>query len=368
MLKLRYLFCTDVARYQTRAAVCLSLLVALLAAPAAWAVEVSALYTAQVAFDPDADNPRELAYETALIDVLLRVSGSELSTDPEKIALLFPNPAAYVVQFRPGEDDTLWVSFDGQAIETMLRQTGQLVWGNDRPLTLVWLAVDWGQGDREIITADDPLPGRDAARSIDRNRLLRQRLLDMAERRGLPLLFPLVDTADLQTVSFSDIWGGFDEQLLAASRRYEAHSILVGRIRPASGQRNRWNYYFGGEELSWEGEPEQIIGQVAELLAAEFAVSGSAPLQSVNLSVSGIDSVDAYAAMQHMLSETSVIESFSVSEVSGEHIKYKVEARGGAERLRRALRFNGLIEQNGFDGDRFSMNSLEAALEFYYSP
>jgi len=334
----------------------------------AYAVEVAALYSARVALDTEAENPRELAYATALAEVLLRIAGSEVSADSEKIALLFPNPAAYVVQFQAGEEGTLWVSFDGEAIESMLRQTGLTVWGADRPLTLVWLAVDWGQGDREIITADDAQQGVDTTRSIDRNRLLRQRVLDMAERRGLPLLFPLGDAQDLQNVSFSDIWGGFDEQLLAASERYGAHSVLVGRIRPASGQRNRWSYYFGDEQRSWDGEPEEVIAAVADVLAAEFAVSGSAPLRLVDLSVSGIDSVDAYAAVQHMLAETSVIESFSVSEVAGDRVRYKVEARGGSDRLRRALRFNGLIEQNGFDGDRFSMNSLEAALEFFYSP
>lgn len=325
----------------------------------AQAVEVAALYTAQVALDPEADDPRELAYFMALHQVLLRVAGSELSADEEKMALLFPNPAAYVVQFRSGDDDTLWVSFDGEAIETMLRQTGQTVWGSDRPVTLVWLAVDWGQGDREVITAGDPEQAQDESRSIDRNRLLRQRILDMADRRGLPVLFPLLDSEDLQNVSFSDIWGGFDEPLLAASERYEVHSILVGRISAASGQRNRWNYYFGGEEVTWDGEPEQVIGEVADLLAGEFAVSGSAPLQVVQLGVSGIDSVDAYAAIQHLLSGISLIEGFVVNDVSGNHVNYRVKARGGAERLRRALRFNGLIEQNGLDDE---------ALEFFYSP
>jgi len=359
LLKTRFLKGTDVAKYQAMARLRLLLCSVLCAAFAAQAVEVAALYTARVALDPQADDPREQAYAAALQEVLLRVAGAELSADEEKMALLFPNPAAYVVQFRPGEDDTLWVSFDGEAIEMMLRQSGQTVWGNDRPVTLVWLAVDWGQGDREILSAEDPARILDEARSIDRNRLLRKRILDSADRRGLPVLLPLLDSEDLQNVSFSDIWGGFDEPLLIASQRYEAHSILVGRVRVAGGQRNRWNYYFGGEERSWDGEPEQVIGEVADLLAAEFAVSGSAPLQLVRLSISGIDSVDAYAAMQHLLSETSLIESFSVTEVLGDRVMYRVEARGGAERLRRALRFNGLIEQNGLDYE---------ALEFFYSP
>jgi hypothetical protein len=357
-----------VVTYRAQLLAILLLTTTVIAVSTAQAVEVATLYTAQVALDPDEDDPHALAYETALAEVLLRVSGEELAADPEMMELLFPSPASYVVQFRPGDDDTLWVLFDGEAIESVLRQAGQTVWGKDRPETLVWLAVDWGQGDREIIAADDPLRSRDEARSIDRDRLLRQRIMDMAERRGLPLIFPLLDTEDLQKVAFSDIWGGFDEPLLEASERYDVHSILVGRIRPASSQRNRWNYYFGGEERSWDGEPEFVVGLMADLLADEFAVSGSAPLEYVDLSVSGVGSVEAYGVIQNMLADTSVIENFSISEVAGDRIKYRVEARGGAERLRRALRFNGLIEQNGFDGDRFSLDSFESTLEFFYSP
>ena len=91
------------------------------------AVEVATLYTAQVPLDQEEDDPRASAYRQALQAVLLRVSGSELAANPELIELLFPDPASYIVQFRPGEDDTLWVSFDGQAIDTALRQAGQTV-------------------------------------------------------------------------------------------------------------------------------------------------------------------------------------------------------------------------------------------------
>jgi hypothetical protein len=345
----------------------LILLLALIAAPIG-AVEVASLYSAQVSFDQEENDPRALAYRAALAEVLLRVSGSELGSDPEMIELLFPNPASYVVQFRPGADDTLWVSFDGDAIARVLRKSGQTVWGSDRPLTLIWLAVDWGQGEREIIGADDAQRRRDEARSIDRNRLLRERVLELAERRGLPIVFPLLDTTDLQSVSFSDIWGGFDDALLGASERYEAHSILVGRIRPESSQRNRWSYYFGDEYRTWTGEPEFVVGLVADLLGEEFAISGNAPVESIDLTVAGIATVEAYGAVQKLLSEVNVIESYSIAQVEGDRIRYRVEALGGAERLSRALRFNGLIEQNGFDGSRFPPDALNSSLEFFYSP
>ncbi len=103
------------------------------AAPAARAVEVPTLFTAEVPLDREADNPREDAYELALSEVLLRVSGSELGNDPAAIAELFPNPSSYVIQFRPGANDTLWVSFDGEAIEQVLRNSGQLVLGRGSP-------------------------------------------------------------------------------------------------------------------------------------------------------------------------------------------------------------------------------------------
>lgn len=334
--------------------------------PVATAVEVPTLFTAQVPLDANARDARKMAYERALRTVLLRVSGTELTANAGAVAELFPNPGAYVMQYRSGANDSLWVSFDGQAIEETLRTAGYPVWGADRPLTLVWLAVDWGQGSREIIAADDPDRTAGQSRSIDRNKRLRERILDVGEKRGLPIVFPLLDTVDLQNVAFSDIWGGFDERIIDASKRYDANSILIGRFRPSSTRREDWSYYFSGDERSWNGPPETVVAQVADLLAAEFAVGGDAPVQSVALSVSGIATVQAYGSLQKLLAEVSLIESFVITEVVGDRVSYRADVRGGAERLRRALRFNGLIEQervanvdDGRAGD---------SLEFYFAP
>ena len=349
----------------------LILLIAVTAADVS-AVEITSLYTAQVALDRQQNNPRERAYEWALAEVLTRVSGSVVGNDSDLIEAMFPNPTAYVVQFRPGEDDTLWVSFDGLAIEATLRRSGQTVWGGNRPLTLVWIAVDWGRGEREVIAAGDPNRRRGQARSIDRNRLLRERVLNVAERRGLPVAFPLLDTEDLAKVRFSDIWGGFDERVLEASRRYDVDSVLIGRVRPATGQRNRWSYYFDRDERTWTGAPEEAIVRVADLLAAEFAIGGDAPLRVVELRVSGITSIDAYGAMQMLLSGLNVIESFSITSVEGERISYRVEAHGGTERLARALRLSGLIEhdtiEQDFTDDHSYVHETLSALDFFYSP
>ena len=329
---------------------------------AAAAIEVPTLYTAEVPLDQESEDPRGDAYEAALVEILMRVSGSALASNEEAVAELFPNPSSYVTQFRPGEDDTLWVSFDGRAIERVLRSSGQTFWGAERPLTLIWLAVDWGQGTREIIAADDPDRTQHESRSIDRNRMVRERLLEIGQRRGLPLAFPLLDTTDLQSVTFTDIWGGFDEAVIDASERYNVSSILIGRIRPGTSQRDRWSYYFSGLETPLSGTPEAVLGGVADLLAAEFAIAGDAPIETVMVNISGVVSVEAYGSVQAILKEITLIEGFAISEVAGDKVTYRVEVRGGPERLGRALRFSGLVEQEDSDP------VLSGALEFFYGP
>ena len=92
-------------------------------------------------------------------------------------------------------------------------------------------------------------------------------------------------------------------------------------------------------------------------------MGGDAPIEVVVLNVSGVESVDAYGSVQQILEDVSLIEEFALTEVAGDRVSYRVEIRGGADRLSRALRFNGLIEQESTDP------VLDAdALEFYFSP
>lgn len=339
------------------------------AGPAA-AVEVPSLYTVQVPLAPNDPNARSEAYERALPQVVARITGTRDALPPGELDTLFPDPARYVLQFRPGEDDTLWVTLDGATIERVLMSAGYSVWGSDRPLTLVWLAVDWGGGEREIIASADA-EGSDAeARSIDRNRLLRERVEETAEARGIPVAFPLMDIEDLEGVAFSDVWGGFDEQLLAASRRYTASSVLVGRIRPGRGQRNRWSYYFGGEQREWGGEPEEVVHLLADTLGSQFAISPNEQLASIPVTVSGIDSVVAYGTVHAWLENLALVRELSVDTVSGDSIRFVVKAHGDRERLRRALESARHLEPVG-GIDTSATGGAAAAtggLDFRYRP
>jgi hypothetical protein len=359
----------------------ISIVVLCLSAAAA-AVEMSSLYSVQVPLDPDDPDSRNLAYQTALIEVLVRMTGTTAVAESEQIAEWFPNAARYVSRFQPGPDNTLVVSLDGPGIENVLRQAGAPIWGSDRPLTLIWIAVDWGLGEREIVGAADEerMPGD--ARSIDRNRLLRERVMEVAERRGIPVLFPLVDIEDLENISFSDIWGGFDDLLLLASERYQADTVLVGRIRADSPMMNRWTWYLGEERASWTGTTEEVVNLLADSLAARFAVDSQSPLDTIRLTISGIDSVKAFGRVQQFMENLRGIDAVMIDTVAGDRIVYEVKVQGGTERLQRALELSNMLElvdpfSNGveivpLDDDRNSFESYDDygqrpdALEFLY--
>ena len=363
----------------------ISLVVLCLSTAAAAAVEMSSLYSVQVPLDPDDPDARNLAYQTALTEVLVRITGTTAVVESEQIAALFPNAARYVSQYRPGPDNSLVVSLDGPGIENVLRQAGAPIWGRDRPLTLIWIAVDWGQGEREIVAADDEERMSGDARSIDRNRLLRERVLEVAERRGIPVLFPLVDIEDLENISFSDIWGGFDDLLLLASARYQADTVLVGRIRTDSPMMNRWTWYIDEGRASWTGATEEVINLLADSLAARFGVDSQSPLETIRLTISGIESVKAFGRVQQFMENLRGIDAVMIDTVAGDRIIYEVKVQGGTERLQRALELSNMLELvdpfgNGvevvpLDDDRNPFETYESyddygrrpdALEFLY--
>lgn len=320
-------------------------LLAVCAVSPARAVEVTTLYTVEVPFDSNKANASADAYRNALTEVLVRVTGTTAAAESPQLAALFPNPARFVRQFRPGADNTLIVTLEGPAIERILRQSGASVWGSDRPLTLVWLAVDWGNGEREIVAAEQQGRGSATGRRIDRHRVLRQQIEQAATRRGIPVAFPLVDALDLQKVGFSDVWGGFDDVLVEASSRYQAPSVLVGRIRPAGLQAQRWSWYFDNRRAGWEGAVEEAIDRLADSLAATQVMSGNAPLETIELSISGIDSVAAYGRVQQYMENLRIADRVVVSQAAGDRISYAIDMRGGAERLATELARSGILER-----------------------
>ncbi len=305
------------------------------------------LFDAEVVVPNQTSGVRTRATRTALEEVLVRVAGQDavLQTAPAKQML--KKPDALVQQYRYfNEPDSeppllkLWVRFDGNAIRKSLQQQGQAYWGNERPDTLVWLAVE-DRGKRYVVSADD---GTD----------VHQQIALAAKQRGLPIVFPLMDLEDQSKVRFSDIWGGFFENVTAASRRYNPQAVLVGRLNrsPSGGWSSRWHLEVAGRPSAWSDSSQQLntlsqkgIDDTADLLASRFAVARTGgTANSVSISVSGVDSLNDYARLSAYLKGLTAVVDVQAERVAGAEIDYALQLNGSLDDLTRTVSIGTVLE------------------------
>ena len=302
------------------------------------AAQTEDLYTIRVPVDRSEPDWREQAYRRGLSQVLVRVTGQRSAAGDAALEAVFEDPSRLVQGYRSGADETLWVSFDGRAIAARLREAGRAVWGSERPVTLLWLAVDRGAGERELIAAEGDAPSADA---VEGDRFLRQRIQDVARARGLPVVWPLLDAEDRGRVAFSDVWGGFEQPVLDASSRYDANSILLGRVDADGRQLPRWTWYFSGEQRQWRATVEDALHRVADLMAGQLAAVGDERATVVRLTVTGVEDLTAYADVSRYLASVSIVRDLSLEQLGDDALTYRMELLGASERLGRVLRISG---------------------------
>jgi len=314
-----------------------------MAGPAS-AARMADIYTAAVPMVGEGDEVRRAAFSDALARVLVKATGR---ADAAQDIRLFSEPAAMVQQFRRESGSGLWVRFDSAAVRRTLESNGITVWGDDRPLTAVWLAFDMGNGERDVL-ASTPGEGASAA--------LRRDLLESAQARAVPLVLPLRDSEEIAEVSFADVWGDFSSRVTQASRRYGADAVLIGRARayPAGLTDVQWTLIVAGERLEWRGSVADGPAGLAERLARRLAVEGpaGAVADTIRLVVSGVGNMQQYGAVLAYLSNLSVVEALSVAGVTDDRLILDVSVRVDREQLARALAVRRVLEPLDADEPR----------------
>jgi uncharacterized protein len=310
-----------------------------LASAPAQGARVPGLYQAEVEYEGD----RNAGFRAALAVVLVRITGRRDAAERPEARPLFADASAFAQQFREPAPGRLWAAFDGAALERELARLGLPVWGAERPSTLLWIAIDAAGGRRFVVAAS---PEQEEEVEVH------EAVAAAAERRGIPVVFPLLDAEDRAQASFAEVWGGFEEAIRAASERYAVDAILVGRLSAEDGGRGRWSLYTAEGEERWTGELVESIDRVADLHAARFSVVASGEARVVRLVVSGVASVEDYGRVSRFLGGLTAVESLGVERVEGERITFRVAMRGEAATLDEAIRLGGLLRpDSGRDGE-----------------
>ena len=306
------------------------------------------LYAVTVPLDPQGS--RELGLRTdddfvrfAMGELLIRITGQLDAPHAPVLDDLMRDAGRYVVQRGNPDRENLLIVFDSLGLRDALTERSQPVWGEERPLTLLWVAIDAGPGERGIVGASQSLSSRSDAVEVAAA-ALREELLAVAIQRGLPISLPLMDLQDMQAVSFVDVWGVFSERLGQASSRYRPDALLSGRIRlgregVASA---RWTLLRGSTQRNLPGGTVRSgLDALADLYAREFSGVGSAT--SARVTVINVDTLDRYGRVMSYLESLSVLQTVQLEQLVGTELTLRVQARGGAEVLDRILTLGGVL-------------------------
>ncbi|MCC6206679.1 MAG: DUF2066 domain-containing protein [Gammaproteobacteria bacterium] len=349
---------------------CLLLCLALGAAGAR-AGEVEGLYEAQVPVAGQREAERTEALRQAFGRALVKITGDRDAAVRPGLQALLRSPLVYVQQYlyRPlpagyvpeataaaVPTQMLWASFDAQAVNQSLQRANAPVWGRMRPSTLVWLAVE-EQGRRYLAGSD---AGAD----------LRREMEGRADARGIPLLFPLLDLEDQRRVSFADVWGGFDQEVRAASARYQSSAVLLGRAyrTPSGAWSARWSLYVDGGAEHWqsaEGARALALADgvdgAADRLSARFARAlGGDTAAPVDLLVTGVDKLEDYGRVQHYLSSLDAVSELEVNQIDAAGAHFHLVLHGDRAALVQAIGFGRVLApaSGAATGDELSYRLL----------
>ncbi|HYM36173.1 MAG TPA: DUF2066 domain-containing protein [Steroidobacteraceae bacterium] len=289
------------------------------------AADVSDLY--QTVVPPS--NTRDSAFPEALRMVAVKVSGSRDAA--AKFTAPMPDLRRYVQKIQTvGNDGSVLVGFDPAAIDSLLTKAALPLWGRERPAVLVWLSMPDASGKPNWVSSDQSSPDRD---TVDR----------VAQTRGLPVLWPSMDAADLTTVANLVTARGSSAELLASAERYRADAVLLGTAtRDATGSVTvQWSFAIGGgakEEaiVMTQTSLEEGVQLAADRCAGLFAVPSNV-LTDVLVQIVGIHNLDAYAGAINYLQGFTVVTNVAVEQINGDVMRVRVAVRGNNATLRHAI-------------------------------
>lgn len=300
-----------------------------------------ALYEARVVLEDRSAETRQAGIREAGRVVLTRITGERHPDRIEALSSVLEGIDGLVQRFQwettGSGEPRLWVRFDAGAVDRAVRDSGHPLWGRERPRVLVWLAIRDG-GERDLLTEGDVT-------------VRAPNLAGAARQRGLPLIFPLMDLEDRSEVSFADVWGGFDERVLEASRRYSPNAILIGRVETAGGGdwRGRWSLYQPDGVLRWRSEPAprgKILGEgvheAANRLARRFAVAGDMGSgDAIRIRIRGLSTVEDYVRAERHLQDLTPVEAVQLQSLTGDGAVFRIQSRGGRMSLEQAIELRG---------------------------
>jgi len=341
--------------------------------PPAQAAKIAKLYEIRLPVTDQQRNKRFGAYREALEMLLVRITGDPTISAKPGIEDMLKAPLSYLSRFNYSDLPTRWegkrndkkqlytqqieISFDENAINKKLRELKLPIWSSTRPSVLMWIVVQDEEMGRTILDENQGGP-------------LIEAIMDEAEIRGVPLLFPLWDLQDQLLVTTEDIWANFDTGVLDASKRYDADTIVIGRVsRDLDGKwQSRWTLHLDSEQLRLEAEGKEAapviiasLNAVTDQLAKRFAhVTDDEQSAEYLVHVKNLSTLEAYMKASKYLDSLEPVQAVRVDSVESDNATFRVKLRTDRKGLEKAISLGAVLLATNEDKD------FQLEQHFYY--
>jgi len=301
------------------------------------------LYTVTVQADPAAQNQRAAAIREGMSVLLARITGRREAGAYPELADLVAGAERQLTSYAVLDSEQIRVGFNATAVNDYLTARSWPIWGAERPLTALWVAIDLGSGQRILLSAGedgDELPAQ-VQEFIDS---VEEEVLRAADERGLPLVQPLLDDTDFEAISYAAVWGGFDVLIERASARYRADAALVARVAINEfGLDVRWTWIQGGRSRALQSSSlREGVDWIADQYATEYSAIGGA--RTTRVAVVDVDDFDTYGRVMSYLETLSILQTIDVVEFAEGVLTLRVSLRGDDTVLERVLTLGGVLE------------------------
>jgi hypothetical protein len=318
-----------------------SIVFLLLVSTRLFAVEVPSIYQVEVPVVSRAANVRTEAIKTALEQVLIKVSGNShiLDTYPrlktklaqaddlvQEFAYVTPAQATTLQPF------SLSVHFDPEGVDKLLQEAGSSEWGQSRPMLVVWIAYEGLNHPSEVVSSsENPI----------------QNVFQVsAQKRGLPVIFPVMDVTELIQVTTADVMNKNLSVLQPASQRYTGNAILMGNLsQNPTGYASDWQLVMGTDQWTFTQTGKNLsdvfsglINQISDTLAKRYAAVVTTNVQAkLTLKVSNLKQQTDLAVLMKYLQQVTAVSDVQLQSVDGDKAILNVNLHGTQAAFTQAL-------------------------------
>ena len=263
--------------------------------------------TAYISHDSGRAAPTAAQFKSALTQVLRKVSGNPSVDSVTSLADIYQRPKKIVQAFTHQQaigpsgktENILEIIFNARAIYAALQTAKQNIWPpSDRPKVLLIIN---SKNDKNYITV-----------SSDTDSDLKNNLTWQAKILGLPILLPMLDLDDTQTIQYPLT----SKSIAKLSSRYAVKNILSVQ---ADDKTIYWTAWLEGNKTSWRATTnnnwiKQGLNHFMGIFSENYATANSgSQAQAITIKIYNINSISDLAKATGCIKKLPRIDNMQIN-------------------------------------------------------